>query len=71
MYLLTIFCFSLLSSSFLLGTQVETRGAILFTLELAHLLGKEECGEASETDSLLLRLMTPVAKLFTAKQVIN
>jgi len=32
---------------------------------------KEECGEASETELQLLRLLTPVAKLYTAKQAVT
>ena len=39
------------------------------TLSLAELLGREECGVSSEEDSLLLRLLVPVTKLYTAKQV--
>jgi putative acyl-CoA dehydrogenase len=34
------------------------------------LLGKEECGDASESDLRLLRFLIPVAKLYTAKQAI-
>lgn len=42
---------------------------MVLTLELAELLGKEECGQASQEEMLLLRLFTPVAKLYTAKKV--
>lgn len=38
---------------------------------LARLLGKEECGLASETEQSVLRFLTPVAKLYTAKQAIK
>ena len=37
---------------------------------VVELLGREECGEASETELAMLRLLTPVAKLFTAKQAV-
>ncbi len=40
-------------------------------LFLARLLGKEECFTASETEQALLRLLTPIAKLYTAKQSIK
>ncbi|XP_022106054.1 acyl-CoA dehydrogenase family member 11-like isoform X2 [Acanthaster planci] len=51
--------------------EVETRGNLLLVLRLCHLLGIEECGDATEQDKLLLRLLTPVAKLYTAKQAIS
>ncbi|MFN8237599.1 MAG: acyl-CoA dehydrogenase family protein [Chitinophagales bacterium] len=38
---------------------------------LARLLGKEDCRMASESEQSLLRLLTPVAKLYTAKQAIQ
>lgn len=43
----------------------------LLAFFLTRLLGKEECGSASETDRSVLRLLTPVAKLYTAKQAIK
>ncbi len=49
--------------------QVETRAAFLFAMEVCRLLGREENRSASDRDRLLLRLLTPVAKLYTAKQV--
>ena len=41
----------------------------MLTLAIAELLGREECGVESEEDRLLLRLLVPVTKLHTAKQV--
>ncbi|MCB0386435.1 MAG: acyl-CoA dehydrogenase family protein, partial [Bdellovibrionales bacterium] len=41
-------------------------GTVL-TLELAHLLGKDETGEAGEGEKAVLRLLTPVVKLYTGK----
>lgn len=38
-------------------------------MEVCRLLGREESGIASELDSHLLRLLTPVLKLYTGKQV--
>jgi len=35
-----------------------------------ELLGKEECGTANSDESAVLRLLTPLAKLYTAKQAI-
>ena len=52
-----------------LFSQVETRGATLFVLELARILGKEDCGIITPHEADLLRLLTPIAKLYTAKQV--
>ena len=49
--------------------QVETRGCFLLTMELARLLGLEETDKATEHHKDLLRILTPLAKLYTAKQV--
>ncbi|NXI53915.1 ACD11 dehydrogenase, partial [Chloroceryle aenea] len=48
--------------------EVETRGAFLLTMEIVRLLGLVETNMASEEDQLLLRLLIPVAKLYTGKQ---
>jgi len=48
---------------------VETRAAFLLTMEVSRLLGKQECNEASDVELQLLRLLTPITKLYTAKQV--
>jgi alkylation response protein AidB-like acyl-CoA dehydrogenase len=50
--------------------QVELRGAFHLAFRVVELLGEVECSEASESNSLLLRLLIPVAKLYTAKQAI-
>uniref|UniRef100_A0A3P8WHU1 Acyl-CoA dehydrogenase family member 11-like n=1 Tax=Cynoglossus semilaevis TaxID=244447 RepID=A0A3P8WHU1_CYNSE len=50
--------------------EVETRGAFLLVMEVCRLLGREESGVSSELDSYLLRLLTPVVKLYTAKQAV-
>lgn len=49
--------------------QVETRGAFLMVMDVCRLLGREESGVASQLDTNLLRLLTPVVKLYTGKQV--
>ena len=50
--------------------QLELRAAFVLAFRVAELLGKDECGEASESESRLLRFLIPVAKLYTAKQAI-
>lgn len=50
--------------------EVETRAAFLLMMEVCRLLGREENRSASDRDMLLLRLLTPVAKLYTAKQAV-
>jgi putative acyl-CoA dehydrogenase len=46
---------------------VEFEGNFLLTFHLAELLGKDETGQASEEESAMLRMLTPIAKLYTAK----
>ncbi|XP_053324551.1 acyl-CoA dehydrogenase family member 11-like [Spea bombifrons] len=48
--------------------EVEARGAFLLVMEVARLLGLEETNMATEQDLYLLRLLTPIAKLYTGKQ---
>uniref|UniRef100_A0A8C5DLY2 Acyl-CoA dehydrogenase family member 11-like n=1 Tax=Gouania willdenowi TaxID=441366 RepID=A0A8C5DLY2_GOUWI len=50
--------------------EVETRGAFLLVMDVCRLLGCEENGSASRQDSHLLRLLTPVVKLYTGKQAV-
>lgn len=38
-------------------------------MEVGRLLGKQECNKASDVELQLLRLLTPITKLYTAKQV--
>ncbi|MCO5142521.1 MAG: acyl-CoA dehydrogenase family protein [Oligoflexia bacterium] len=45
----------------------EFEGSFVLTFELIRLLGREECGLATEEDKAILRLLTPIAKLYTAK----
>uniref|UniRef100_A0A3B4B528 Acyl-CoA dehydrogenase family, member 11 n=1 Tax=Periophthalmus magnuspinnatus TaxID=409849 RepID=A0A3B4B528_9GOBI len=50
--------------------EVETRGAFLLVMDVCRLLGREETGIATEFDTHLLRLLTPVVKLYTGKQAV-
>jgi alkylation response protein AidB-like acyl-CoA dehydrogenase len=54
----------------LAGLQVEFEGAFHLVFHVAELMGKEELGTATAAEQALLRLLTPVAKLYTAKQAI-
>ncbi|HEU4565147.1 MAG TPA: acyl-CoA dehydrogenase family protein [Gemmatimonadaceae bacterium] len=50
--------------------QVELEGAFHLVFRVVELLGRSECGTANERDAALLRLLTPVAKLYTGKQAV-
>ena len=54
----------------LAGLEAETRGAFLLAFELVELMGRLEAGELSDQQRALLRLLTPIAKLLTAKQAV-
>src|SRR5262249_11122319 len=54
----------------LAGMQAEAEAAFHLALCTAELLGREEAGTAHEDELRLLRLMTPVVKLTTAKQAV-
>ena len=54
---------------FALVFQVDTRGCVLFTLDVCRLLSLEESDMSTDTQSHLLRLLVPVLKLYTAKKV--
>lgn len=47
--------------------ETEFAGCLLMVLHLAALLGKAETGRASVAETAVLRLLTPLAKLYTAK----
>ena len=48
--------------------QVRFEASFHLTFHAVKLLGKEECGTASEIESQTLRLLIPLAKLFTGKE---
>uniref|UniRef100_A0A0N5CDD4 Acyl-CoA dehydrogenase n=1 Tax=Strongyloides papillosus TaxID=174720 RepID=A0A0N5CDD4_STREA len=50
--------------------EVECRAGLLFILEAGRLLGLQESGEATPTEILNLRLMTPILKLYTGKKAV-
>jgi alkylation response protein AidB-like acyl-CoA dehydrogenase len=50
--------------------HVEYEAALALTLDCARLLGRQEAGEATVDERALLRLLTPLCKLSTAKQVV-
>lgn len=49
--------------------KVEVRGNLILLFEVAKLLGLEENQKITEEHSLLLRLLTPLLKLYNAKMV--
>lgn len=54
----------------LAGLQAEYEAAFHLVFLASELLGREEAGVASEEESRLLRLLTPIAKLTTGKQTV-
>ncbi|XP_056146534.1 acyl-CoA dehydrogenase family member 11-like [Lampris incognitus] len=50
--------------------EVETRGGFLLLMDVCRLLGREETGLATQLETHLLRLLTPVVKLYTGKQAV-
>lgn len=48
--------------------QVVQRGCLLLVLQVAEWLGRSETGMATDQEKLLLRLVVPLMKLYTAKQ---
>ena len=51
--------------------EAETRGATLLAFQLVELLGRQETGEIDEGQRALLRMLTPITKLVTAKQAVS
>jgi len=54
----------------LAGMQAEFEAAFHLTFFAIELIGSDEAGEATQEQSALLRLLTPVMKLTTAKQCV-
>ncbi|MBU1189412.1 MAG: acyl-CoA dehydrogenase family protein [Gammaproteobacteria bacterium] len=48
--------------------RAEQRAAMLLVMHLAQLLGRQECAVSSAAEDHMLRLLVPVAKLYTGKQ---
>jgi alkylation response protein AidB-like acyl-CoA dehydrogenase len=51
--------------------QAQFEAAFALAFEVAHLLGRVEQGEASAEEAALLRLLTPLAKLWTGKLAVE
>ena len=51
--------------------QAEFEAAFALTFEVAHLLGRVEHGTAQPHEAALLRLLTPLAKLWTGKMAVK
>lgn len=51
--------------------EIEFKKCFKFTFYLVELLGKEETGKATETEKKLLRALTPIVKLYTAKKCMH
>ncbi|MCW8397989.1 acyl-CoA dehydrogenase family protein [Legionella sp. PATHC038] len=54
----------------LANMQVEFSASFHLVFHAIELLGKDELGEATKAEQAVLRLLTPLAKLYTAKQAI-
>lgn len=54
----------------LAGLEAELEGAMHLTFRLVELIGRAEAGEADLQEQRLLRLLTPIAKLITARQAV-
>jgi alkylation response protein AidB-like acyl-CoA dehydrogenase len=54
----------------LAALEAEFEGALLLAFRLVELLGREEAGLLEGGELALLRLLTPIAKLTTAKQAV-
>src|SRR5882724_945690 len=52
------------------GMQAESEAAFQFAFFVAELTGRAETNEISEDESMLLRLLTPLMKLTTARQAV-
>jgi acyl-CoA dehydrogenase len=58
-----------LHAATLAGLQAEFEAAFHLTFAVVELVGREEAGVASDPDRLLLRLLTPLCKLTSARQL--
>lgn len=55
----------------LFALEVQYAAAFHLTFHVIELLGRAECNVATEGELAALRLLTPVAKLYTAKQAVS
>src|SRR5439155_11223817 len=54
----------------LAAMETEWRAAFMLAFHVVELLGRQECNEASTNELARLRLLIPIAKLYTAKQAV-
>ncbi|CAI4226181.1 unnamed protein product [Auanema sp. JU1783] len=59
-----------LHTSTLCQLEIQTRGCFILLFEAARLLGLTESGKADQVQSLMLRLITPVLKLYAGKMCV-
>ncbi|CAP35829.2 Protein CBG18356 [Caenorhabditis briggsae] len=59
-----------LHTSTIAKLEIETRGSMLLLFESARLLGLSEAGKSSDVEAMMLRLITPVLKLYAGKQAV-
>ncbi len=50
--------------------EATAEGAFHLSMRLAELLGRQQAGSSSDAEDALFRLLTPIAKLTTAKQAV-
>lgn len=55
----------------LAGLQAEFEGALHLTFRVVELLGQAEAGELDDAGRALLRILTPITKLATARQSVS
>jgi alkylation response protein AidB-like acyl-CoA dehydrogenase len=53
------------------GVEAEFQGAFFLTFRGVELLGKDEAGVITEDEARLLRILTPIMKLLTARQAVS
>src|SRR5690606_6940864 len=51
--------------------EAEFRGCLHLLFNTIYLLGLSECNKATKSDLEILRLITPLEKLYTAKQAVK
>lgn len=51
--------------------QAAYEGAMALTFRVVQLLGRSETGDATDDERVLLRVLTPIAKLLTARQAVT
>lgn len=55
----------------LMDQYVDYAASFHLVMRAVELLGKEECGKSTEDESAMLRLLTPVIKLFSGKKALS